>query len=66
MLRAYGGEAGVLPPDQFAAYLADPRIKNGFLMAILEFGKLNGQLEAMKALCEGLIAEIDAELAAGA
>ena len=31
-------------------------------MAILEFTKLNEQLEEMKEICEDLIVEIDAEL----
>lgn len=65
MLRTYGGEAGALPPDQFDVYFTDPRIKNGFLMAILEFGKLNDQLAGMRELCEGLMGAIDGELGAG-
>lgn len=63
MLRAYGGEAGALPPGYFDAYRTDPRIKNGFLMAILEFTVMNEQLAEMKGICEELIAEIDGELA---
>ncbi len=63
MLRAYGGEPGALPPDYFDAYRTDPRIKNGFLMAILEFSVMNEQLTEMRRICEGLIGEIDGELA---
>lgn len=62
MLRAVGGEADALSPDHFEIYKTDPRYKNGFLMAILEFTKLNEQLEEMKEICEDLIVEIDAEL----
>ncbi len=62
MLRSYGGEAGVLTPEYFDIYRTDPRIKNGFLMAILEFSVMNEQLAEMKGICEELIAEIDVEL----
>jgi len=62
MLRSFGGETGMLPPDQFDPFFRDPRFKNGFLMAILEFGKLNGQLERMREICREVIGEIDGEL----
>ncbi len=65
MLRAYGGEAGALTPAYFDVYKTDPRIKNGFLMAILEFSVLNEQLVEMRGMCESLIQEIDMELAQG-
>ncbi len=62
MLRAYMGEADALSPDSFDPFREDPRIKNGFHLAILEFSKLNEQLEGMKTICLDLIVEIDREL----
>jgi len=65
MLRAYAGEKGVLTPEYFDGFHDDPRFKNGFLMAILEFTKLNGQMEQMVIMCQDLIAAIDEEVGGG-
>jgi hypothetical protein len=65
MLRDYTGEAKVLTPSHFDVFRKDPRFKNGFLMVILEFSKMNEQLQEMKTICEKLIVEIDAELGRG-
>ncbi|MBK8498941.1 MAG: hypothetical protein IPL52_09020 [Flavobacteriales bacterium] len=47
-------------------YFADVRVKNGFLMAFLEFSTMNGQLNQVLKLSDQLIAMIDRELARGA
>ncbi len=65
LLRAFEGEKGVLTPDHFAAFHQDPRFKNGFLMAIIEFSILNGQMEQMMLMCQDLIAAIDEVLPGG-
>ncbi len=62
MLRDFMGETDALAPGHFDPFWVDPRIKNGFHLAILELSKLNEQLEGMRGICQDLIAEIDAEL----
>lgn len=62
MLRSFAGEEDALSAEFYQAIQRDPRFKNGFLMVILEFGKMNEQLTAMKQLCHELIAEIDREV----
>lgn len=44
-------------------YFADVRVKNGFLMAFLEFNTMNGQLNQVLKLSDELVAMIDRELA---
>lgn len=62
MLRAFGGEADVLDWAYFDAIRTNPKYKNGFLMATMEFVKMNGQLQEMKALCEDMVAMIDRQV----
>ena len=65
LLRAFEGEEGVLTPEHFAALPQDPRFKNGFLMAIIEFSILNGLMEQMMLMCQDLITVIDEVLPGG-
>jgi hypothetical protein len=45
-----------------APYFADKRVKNGFLMAFLEFPTMNRQLDQVLKLSDQHIAIIDHEL----
>jgi hypothetical protein len=62
ILKKHMGENVVLTPELYGDFFTDKRVKNGFLMVILEFSKMNGQLEEIKALSEQLIATIDEEM----
>lgn len=57
----YGKEVN-LSYETFREFFKDIRIKNGFVMAGLEFSIMNGQLDSMKKLCEQLIELIDMEI----
>ncbi len=59
MLRAYGGETNVLDWAYFDTIRSNPKYKNGFLMATMEFTKMNDQLPEMKALCGDMITMTD-------
>lgn len=48
--------------EDYDRYFADVRVKNGFLMAFLEFSTMNGQLNQVLKLSDELIAMIDREL----
>lgn len=66
--RVSGGKSGkpvVLAPERFEPYFKSLKLKNGFSMAILELGTLNGQMEQLKAQCQALVAAIDTDIAAG-
>jgi hypothetical protein len=43
--------------------LKDTKQKNGFVMAIYQFGVMNQQMNEMKNMCNQLIVLIDKELA---
>lgn len=70
MMQDYGfrmshgqqGRPDALRSADFAPLLGNLEAKNGFWMAILEFGKMNEQMAAMRARSQTLLAEIDAEL----
>ncbi|MEQ8927961.1 MAG: DUF6090 family protein [Fulvivirga sp.] len=62
-LRKYGGEDVELNYEMYKNYFADIRVKNGFLMVILELSKMNGQLAQMKEVSQQLIKTIDLEIA---
>ncbi len=49
--------------EDYDRYFADVRVKNGFLMAFLEFSTMNGQLNQVLKLSEELIGMIDREVA---
>ncbi len=62
---ASNGQAGEdleLPRENFENLLKDLKHKNGFVMAVYEFGVMNGQLGAMKDMSEQLISLIDNEV----
>ena len=48
--------------EDYDRYFADVRVKNGFLMAFLEFNTMNGQLNQVLKLSDELITMIDREL----
>lgn len=52
----------VLRREDYDRYFADVRVKNGFLMAFLEFNTMNGQLNQVLKLSDQLVAMIDREL----
>lgn len=56
------GENVELPRANYEAMLQDLRQKNGFVMAVYEFSVMNSQFEAMKSMCNSIIALIDKEL----
>ena len=61
------GQAGkdvVLTSQYFEAYLKNTKLKNGFVMTILELETMNGQMQALKAQSEALIVSIDEEIKA--
>lgn len=63
--RVSGGQAGkdvALSAVDFDAYFKSVKLKNGFVMTILEFDTMNGQIRDLKAQCQALIASIDKEM----
>lgn len=63
--RLSNGQAGEnleLSKKQFEAFLKNTKIKNGFVMAVLEFTTLNEKFEEMKNISKKLIEAIDNEL----
>ena len=60
-----GGKAGStkkLNRDEFDIYIKNKKLKNGFVMASLEFGILNSQFQEMIQLSEVLIEQIETEI----
>lgn len=55
----------LLRKEDYERYFADARVKNGFLMAFLEFNTMNGQLNQVLKLSDELNAMIDGELKRG-
>ncbi len=62
MLDLHMKKDGELRRADFDAYFADVRVKNGFLMVLVEFSTMNAQLEEVVALSERLHGMIDREL----
>ena len=63
--RASQGEAGkggVITTETFVDYLNNQKLKNGFVMTILELGTMNEQMSEMKRLSQTLMDEIDEEV----
>ena len=58
------GKNVVLSKQDFEVYLKNKKLKNGFVMTILEFETMNGQMKELKAQSETLIANIDTEMKA--
>jgi hypothetical protein len=64
--RLSGGKAGrkdAIDARTFEPLLRNRTIENGFVMTILEYGTMNAQMEELRSRCQGLIRDIDAELA---
>jgi hypothetical protein len=57
------GERRQLSEKKFDTMLKDTKQKNGFVMAIYQFGVMNQQMNEMKKMCNQLIVLIDKELA---
>lgn len=65
--RVTEGKSGrnmILSENDFDAYLKNTLLKNGFVMTILEFNVMNGQMREMKKMSEELLVLIDNEIAA--
>jgi hypothetical protein len=63
--RVSNGNSGIdneLTEEMFDEYLTNVKVKNGFVMTVLEFGTLNKQMNKMIGLSEKLITSIDKEL----
>ncbi|MCB0668763.1 MAG: hypothetical protein KDC80_23225 [Saprospiraceae bacterium] len=61
ILKEHYGEEANLNYEIFRDSFKDIKIKNGFVMAGLEFSIMNGQLEQMKKLSEQLVGLIENE-----
>jgi hypothetical protein len=61
-LDVHMGKDVVLQQKDFDPYFADVRVKNGFLMVLVEFSTMNAQLKEIAEMCDRLIAMIDGEL----
>ena len=62
------GQAGkdmALTRRYYKEFLKSVKIKNGFIMTVLEFGIMNGQMQEMRGMSQTLISLIDAELRKG-
>jgi hypothetical protein len=64
-LNIYMGKEVVMRQEDYAPYFADNRVKNGFLMATLEFSTMNRQLSEVRKISEELTGMIDRELERG-
>lgn len=60
--KGQSGKDVVLTSQYYDAYLKSIKLKNGFVMTILELETMNGQMQALKALSEALIVSIDEEM----
>ena len=63
--HASNGQSGkdvTLSAEYFADFLKSTKIKNGFVMTVLEFSTMNAQMRDMKAMTEDLIVLIDGEI----
>ena len=57
--QGQAGNDGKLTAEVFANFLKTRMLKNGFVMAVLEFDTMNDQMREMKRLSEVLMDEID-------
>ena len=63
--HASNGQSGKdvsLSAEYFADFLKSTKVKNGFVMTVLEFGIMNTQMREMKGMTENLIVLIDEEI----
>ena len=66
--HASNGSSGkdvTLSAEYFSDYLKNTKVKNGFVMTVLEFGIMNGQMREMKRMTEELILLINEEIEKG-
>lgn len=63
MIDRHIGKDVVLRREDYVRYFADVRVKNGFLMALIEFHAMNAQLKEIVGISERLVGMIDRELA---
>lgn len=66
--RVTGGRSGKNLPlneDTFREYFKNTKLKNGFVMTVLEFSVINKMLSDMKSMSEQLVHIIDREIAKG-
>jgi hypothetical protein len=59
------GKTGVLSSEYYADFFESTLLKNGFILTILEFNKMNEQMTEMITISDKLIVLIDIELAKG-
>ncbi|WP_420576798.1 DUF6090 family protein [Ekhidna sp.] len=62
LIQNYMGKDVTFTMDMYVEYFSDTRVKNGFLMAILEFSTMNSQLRERKEITHNLIEIIDKEI----
>jgi hypothetical protein len=65
--RVSGGSAGTdmpLSAAYFAEFLGSTKLKNGFVLTVLEFSKLNEQMREIRRKTQQLILQIEAEVRA--
>jgi len=65
ILRVYRGEKNLLKSEDFKDYFANRKVKNGFVMATVEFGIMNGHLKKMDKIIVQLLELIDREITKG-
>jgi hypothetical protein len=66
--RVTGGQSGKnLPLNEatFQDYFKNTKLKNGFVMTVLEFSVINNMLSEMKSMSEQLVQIINREIAKG-
>jgi len=64
--RVSDGKSGKdmpLSAEYFSEYLKNTKLKNGFVMTVLEFNTMNGQMREMKRMTEELVSLINVETA---
>jgi len=66
--RASNGSSGkdvTLTSEYFGEFLNNRKVKNGFVLTVLEFTDMNGQMREIKQMTEELILSIDEEIQKG-
>lgn len=59
------GRAGAVTPETFRPVLGNMTMKNGFVLTILEYQTMNGQMTELRDRCMRLIRDIDADIRRG-
>jgi predicted CopG family antitoxin len=65
ILRDYRGEKNLLKSEVFKEFFEDRKVKNGYVMATVEFGIMNSHLKKMNQIIEQLLGLIDKEITKG-